>query len=563
MRLTRQARHHNSSPPTSSRADDAFPTVQLFILAVCRFAEPIALTSIFPYSWVMVKDFNIGDKSNASFYAGIIISAFALSESLTGMFWGGLSDKVGRKPVLLLGCAGTVLSLMIVGFSRNFWMALLGRVVGGLLNGNVGVIQTMVGEVVKNPDHEPRAYAVMPFVWSIGTIIGPAIGGTFAQPYKSFPSLFSPSGLFGTFPYLLPNIICSLLLFISIFAGYFFLNETHPDHQPQHTRIEGAEQHTDEDDNDTIGAPLYAVATAGSTAHAGADLTAKSYGTFNEVDMHEDEEWYVRPDGKSLPAPDSGKVFTKRVTMLIIALGIFTYHSMTYDHLLPIFLQDQRDGLIHHRPSSPLDIPGGLALSTQTVGLIMAVNGVIALIIQAFIFPIVTEWLGVWSVFVLVTILHPVAYFIVPFLVFLPIRLLYPGIYTCLTIRNLFSILAYPVLLILIKQASPSYNTLGKINGLAASAGAACRTLAPPIAGYLYTVGTRIGFTGIAWWASSLVAIFGALQLWFMSGKPHTSVSILARPPCFSRHVETHPPVIHVHVEEEEQPTPHERQPLV
>ncbi|KAM5429646.1 hypothetical protein McanCB21832_007438 [Microsporum canis] len=560
MRLTRQARHHNTSPPTSS-ADDAFPTLQLFILAVCRFAEPIALTSIFPYSWVMVKDFNIGDKSNASFYAGIIISAFALSESLTGMFWGSLSDRVGRKPVLLLGCAGTVLSLMIVGFSRNFWMALLGRVVGGLLNGNVGVIQTMVGEVVKKPEHEPRAYAVLPFVWSIGTIIGPAIGGTFAQPYKSFPSLFPRSGLFGTFPYLLPNIICSLLLFISIVSGYLFLDETHPDHQPQYIRTENTEQHTDEDEGETIGAPLYAVATAGSTAHAGADLTAKSYGTFNEVDMHEDEEWYVRPDGKSFPAPDLGKVFTKRVTMLIIALGIFTYHSMTYDHLLPIFLQDKRDGLINHPVLSPLDIPGGLGLSTQTVGLIMAVNGVIALIIQAVIFPVLTEWLGVWSVFVLVTILHPVAYFIVPFLVFLPTSLLYPGIYTCLTIRNLFSILAYPVLLILIKQASPSYAVLGKINGLAASAGAACRTLAPPIAGYLYTVGTRAGFTGIAWWASSLVAIFGAMQLWFMRGKPHTSVSVLARPPCFPRHVEAHPQVIHVHVEEEE--SQHERQPLV
>ncbi|EEQ31771.1 conserved hypothetical protein [Microsporum canis CBS 113480] len=535
MRLTRQARHHNTSPPTSS-ADDAFPTLQLFIL------EPIALTSIFPYSWVMVKDFNIGDKSNASFYAGIIISAFALSESLTGMFWGSLSDRVGRKPVLLLGCAGTVLSLMIVGFSRNFWMALLGRVVGGLLNGNVGVIQTMVGEVVKKPEHEP-------------------IGGTFAQPYKSFPSLFPRSGLFGTFPYLLPNIICSLLLFISIVSGYLFLDETHPDHQPQYIRTENTEQHTDEDEGETIGAPLYAVATAGSTAHAGADLTAKSYGTFNEVDMHEDEEWYVRPDGKSFPAPDLGKVFTKRVTMLIIALGIFTYHSMTYDHLLPIFLQDKRDGLINHPVLSPLDIPGGLGLSTQTVGLIMAVNGVIALIIQAVIFPVLTEWLGVWSVFVLVTILHPVAYFIVPFLVFLPTSLLYPGIYTCLTIRNLFSILAYPVLLILIKQASPSYAVLGKINGLAASAGAACRTLAPPIAGYLYTVGTRAGFTGIAWWASSLVAIFGAMQLWFMRGKPHTSVSVLARPPCFPRHVEAHPQVIHVHVEEEE--SQHERQPLV
>lgn len=102
----------------------------------------------------MVRDFNIGDKSSASFYAGILISAFSLAESLTGMFWGGLSDKVGRKPVLLFGCFGTMLSLLIVGFSTNFWMALLGRIVGGILNGNIGVVQTMVGELVTNPAHE-------------------------------------------------------------------------------------------------------------------------------------------------------------------------------------------------------------------------------------------------------------------------------------------------------------------------------------------------------------------------------------------------------------------------
>jgi MFS family permease len=102
----------------------------------------------------MVKDFQIGDSSSASFYAGILISAFSLSESLTGMFWGGLSDRIGRKPVLLMGCAGTLLSMLIVGFSANFWMALAGRIVGGILNGNIGVIQTMVGELVKRPEHE-------------------------------------------------------------------------------------------------------------------------------------------------------------------------------------------------------------------------------------------------------------------------------------------------------------------------------------------------------------------------------------------------------------------------
>lgn len=101
-------------------------------------AEPIAITSIFPYAWKLVLDFHIGDKSNASFYAGILVSAFSFAESISGMYWGGLSDRIGRKPVLLLGCAGTMLSLLIVGLSTNFWVALLGRIIGGALNGNAG-----------------------------------------------------------------------------------------------------------------------------------------------------------------------------------------------------------------------------------------------------------------------------------------------------------------------------------------------------------------------------------------------------------------------------------------
>ena len=70
------------------------------------------------------------------------------------MYWGGLSDRIGRKPVLLFGCAGTLLSLLVVGFAPNFWIALLGRALGGALNGNIGVIQTMVGELVTKPEHE-------------------------------------------------------------------------------------------------------------------------------------------------------------------------------------------------------------------------------------------------------------------------------------------------------------------------------------------------------------------------------------------------------------------------
>ena len=139
---------------TTSSNQDAFPTLQLFVLgtfkppithtkenlfadiltAICRLAEPVALASCFPYAYPMVKNFHVGDVHNASLYAGIFISAFALAESLTGLFWGGFSDRVGRKPVLLCGCAGTMVSMLIVGFSTNFWVALAGRAMGGLLS---------------------------------------------------------------------------------------------------------------------------------------------------------------------------------------------------------------------------------------------------------------------------------------------------------------------------------------------------------------------------------------------------------------------------------------------
>jgi len=191
---------------------------------------------------------------------------------------------------------------------------------------------------------------------------------------------------------------------------------------------------------------------------------------------------------------------------------------MTYDHLLPIYLQDKRADDFSFFTTSPFAaFAGGLGIPLQDVGIIMSINGVIQLFIQGAVFPVLASWFGVWKLLVLVTIGHPIAYFIVPFLPLLPQSLLYPGIYTCLSVRSLTSIVAYPLLLIMVKEAAPSPSHLGKINGLAASTGAACRTMASPIAGLLYGLSIEMHFTPLAWWASALVALVGVMQIPFMS----------------------------------------------
>lgn len=104
----------------------------------------------------MVKDFQGGDDTNASFYAGLLVSAFAVAEACTAMIWGTISDQYGRKPIILVGLAGTALSSLVFGFATNLWVALAARVIGGLLNGNVAVMQTMVAEMCTRPEHERR-----------------------------------------------------------------------------------------------------------------------------------------------------------------------------------------------------------------------------------------------------------------------------------------------------------------------------------------------------------------------------------------------------------------------
>lgn len=90
---------------------------------------------------------------------------------MTVLQWGRLSDRIGRRPVLLMGLIGLTTSMVCFGLSKTFAMILVSRSIAGVLNGNVGVAKTMMAELT---DESNRAFAfsMFPVTWVFGSTVG-------------------------------------------------------------------------------------------------------------------------------------------------------------------------------------------------------------------------------------------------------------------------------------------------------------------------------------------------------------------------------------------------------
>ncbi|EMT60678.1 hypothetical protein FOC4_g10011955 [Fusarium odoratissimum] len=451
-----------------------FPAKQI----IC---EPIAFMSIFPYIYYMIQDFNITDDSNKiSVYAGMVTSAFTLAEFSTGVLWGRLSDKIGRKPVLLFGLLGTALSVLVFGFAPSLPVALFARALGGLLNGNIGVLQTTVAELVTVKEHQPRAYTIMPMVWCIGSIVGPMIGGALARPCISYPEIFARGTIWDRYPYLLPNLFSAATVFFGVIIGLLFLDETHAEKKAQRDR--GRE----------IGDYLASCVRPGS-AHSDEALPAYR-------SQENSPRLAPQPDTQSLNeaplepiAVRRSKTFTKPVIMNIISYGILAFHTMTFDQLFPVFLSTKRPE--HPVHDLPFKFTDGFGLETKMIGVI--------------IYP--TTWIS-----------PPLPNPRILVLCALPGHTL-----PCATPRlyENAGYLPYPSNAILLANSAPSKQVLGTINGIAASTASLCRALGPTLSGLLYSWGLQTGYSGLAWWFSGLITIVGAyLSSQITEGGPQDDV---------------------------------------
>jgi MFS family permease len=398
-----------------------------------------------------------------------------------------------------------------------------------------------------------RAYATQPFVWTLGGIIGSALGAFLAQPSQFYPGAFPKDGIFGRYPYLLPNLVAAVGILLAIVQGMLFLEETlvreekenggiHQDHHddvsersrllPPHGQ---SHSYGHSRGRDARGSMIGSVRERGSIASftrerlasisvAGSmrqirkrasfmeegmpsfvdqrfDIRRESFGTMHSIRI---QPHRVLPTRGQPPAPPRS-TFNKTVVMIILSMALFAFHQMAYISILPAYILDERK-------APGLDFRGGLGMTLHDVGAFLTINGFITLFVQGFVFPIFVEHVGVWNSYMWMIILYPITYIIVPFVSALPNEFESFGLYLSLLFQAFFGIIVFPCALILMKNATPSPLVLGRVNGMAMSACCLARTISSPLIGLFYSVGG----SSAAWFGLAAVSIIGIIQLYWV-----------------------------------------------
>ncbi|XP_039685488.1 protein ZINC INDUCED FACILITATOR-LIKE 1 [Medicago truncatula] len=280
----------------------------------------------------MVRDFNVAkEEADISYYAGYVGSSFMLGRCLTSVLWGMVSDRYGRKPVIIMGIIAVVIFNTLFGLSTGFWMAIITRFLLGSLNGVLGPVKAYASELFRE-EHQARGLSTVSAAWGVGLIVGPAIGGYLAQPVEKYPQIFPKDSFWDKFPYFLPCFIISVLAFTVVIAC-IWIPETLHNHN-------------------------------GSEESKG-DAEALENGSSKERTVQKNENLFM-----NWPLMSS-----------IIAYSVFSLHDIAYHEVFSLWA------------TSPLKL-GGLNFTTDDVGDVLIISGVALCIYQFFIYPSVEKACG-------------------------------------------------------------------------------------------------------------------------------------------------------------------------
>ncbi|EGW30377.1 uncharacterized protein SPAPADRAFT_143577 [Spathaspora passalidarum NRRL Y-27907] len=515
-----------------------FPVRQMLIICLIRFSEPLAFTSLFPYVYFMIRDFQIAkSEQDISKYSGYLASSFAFCQFIFAVRWGKLSDRIGRKFILLIGLAGTSISLLLFGFSQNYYWALAARSLAGVLNGNVAVLRTAIGEIATEKRHQPLAFSTLPLLFNFGAIIGPAIGGS---KYLTHPNPKNPyhhdedtmsvlqESLYQRFitkyPYALSNIVVALFLWFSLICGILFLEETHEVFKYRHDYgVDLGDWLLSKVGISTPVRPWQANYNSNKTPEVTETTTLLSDSeSINSQDLSDIDSSDIASSESDPPyRPSYKNAFTPKVIRVITGNFIISLHSVTYNEFLPVFLASrfQPDKL-----KFPFKIVGGLGLDVSYIGTLFSSTGIMGMLIVLLVFPIIDAKLGTVNGYRFSVSIFPFLYFVVPFAIFtlheynpfFPTWFTPILLYSLTSIKTLASATGMPQVMILNHRAAAKEHR-AYVNSATMSIIALARCAGPMIFGYLMSLGDKLNMGELIWWSMSLLAFVGMIQSYWMS----------------------------------------------
>jgi len=173
--------------------------------------DMLAIGLIIPVLPALVGSFSTSQADQAYWY-GVVAFAFGIASFLASPVLGALSDRYGRRPVLLFGFFGLGVNFFLTAFATQIWMLVAARLMGGAMQANAAVANAYVADITE-PHDRARRFGLLGAMMGVGFIVGPVMGG-----------------LLGAINLQLPFLVAGGLTMLNLVYGYFVLPESLPEH---------------------------------------------------------------------------------------------------------------------------------------------------------------------------------------------------------------------------------------------------------------------------------------------------------------------------------------------
>ncbi|MDP6224557.1 MAG: MFS transporter, partial [Candidatus Poseidoniaceae archaeon] len=196
----------------------------LVVLFLVTMIDMIGFGIVIPFLTYLVEDLATDQNiTSIGIWVGLLMTSYSAAQFLFSPIWGGLSDRIGRRPVLMIGLVGNTVFFTMFGLANTLMMALAARFLAGVFNGNIAVARAYIGDV-STPKQLATRMGLIGAAFGLGFTIGPFLGGELSSPAMRW-DLFVGT-IFETHPYLLPCLLASVLSIFSLLLAFKYLPES-------------------------------------------------------------------------------------------------------------------------------------------------------------------------------------------------------------------------------------------------------------------------------------------------------------------------------------------------